>query len=74
MSSVFADQKLPRHPAKRATALAILIELYPSGLPINKVTVVVWESVNRRLRELGKRTVSLKTIKRAPRDFPKSGG
>jgi hypothetical protein len=69
---VSVDRKLPQHPGKRATALTILIQLYPNGLPNNKVTVVVWDSVNRRLRELGKRTVSLKTVKRALHDFPKS--
>jgi hypothetical protein len=35
------------------------------GLPNNKLTVLIWDSVNRRLRELGKRPVSQKTIQRA---------
>ena len=68
------DRKLPRHPTKRATALTILIQLYPNGLPIHKVTVVIWDSVNRRLRELGKRPVSQTTILRALQDFPQSRG
>jgi hypothetical protein len=71
---VSADRKPPpvRRPAKRATVLTVLIELYPNGLPNNQVTVVIWDNVNRRLRQLGKQTVSLKTVKRALRDFLKS--
>ena len=56
----------------REAALAALIQLYPDGLPNNKVTVVIWDRVNRRLRELGKRIVSLKTVEGALRGFPKS--
>jgi hypothetical protein len=52
------NRRLRRRPAKREAALATLIHLYPDGLPDNKVTVVIWNSVNRRLRELGKRPVS----------------
>ena len=59
-------------PTERTTALTVLIQLYPHGLPNKKVAVVIWDSVNRRLRKLGKRTVGLRTIKRALRDFPKS--
>jgi hypothetical protein len=55
---VSADQKLRRRPVKREAALAALIHLYPDGLPDNGVTVVIWNSVNRRLRELGKPPVS----------------
>jgi hypothetical protein len=69
---VSVDRKLPRRAAKREAALVALIHLYPDGLPDNKVTVVIWNSVNRRLRELGQRTVSQKTVQRALRDFPKS--
>jgi hypothetical protein len=68
---VFVDRKLPSRPVKREAALAALIYLYPDGLP-DKVTVVIWNSVDRRLRELGKQLVSEKTIERALRDFPKS--
>jgi len=68
---VSVDRKLRRRPAKREAALAALIHLYPDGLPDNKVTVVIWNSVNRRLRELGQQTVSQKTVQRALRDFPK---
>jgi hypothetical protein len=68
------DRKLPRRPVKREAALAALIHLYPNGLPDNKVTVVIWNSVNRRLRELGKQPVSQKTVQRALHDFPKSRG
>ena len=68
------DCKLRRRPAKREAALTALINLYPDGLPDNKVTVVIWNSVNRRLRELGQVTVSEKTIERALRDFRKSRG
>ena len=60
--------------AKCESALAALIQLYPNGLPDSKVTVVIWNSVNRRLREIGQRTVSQKTVQRALRDFPKSRG
>jgi hypothetical protein len=67
-------RKLPRRPAKYEAALAALIHLYPDGLPDNKVTVVIWNSVNGRLRELGKQHVSQKTVKRALRDFPKLRG
>jgi hypothetical protein len=66
------DRRLPRRRAKREAALAALIQLYPDGLPDNKVAVVIWNSVNRRLRELGQRPVSQKTVQRALRDFPKS--
>jgi hypothetical protein len=66
---VTVDRKLRRRPAKREAAL---MELYPNGLPDNKVTVV--HSVNRRLHELGRPTVSKKTIERALRDFRKSRG
>jgi hypothetical protein len=66
------NQKLTRRPVKREAALATLIQLYPNGLPDTKVTVVVWHSVNRRLHELGQRTVSKKTVQRALRHFPKS--
>jgi hypothetical protein len=59
-------------PTERTTTLTVLIQLYPHGLPTKRVAVVIWDSVNRRLRELGKRTVGLRTIKRALRDFPKS--
>ena len=69
-----SNQQLRRRPVKRQAALAALIHLYPNGLPDNKVTVVIWNSVNRRLRELGQRTVSQKTVQRALRDFPKSRG
>jgi len=65
------DRKLQRRPAKREAALAALIQLYPNGLPDSKVTVVIWNSVNRRLREIGQRTVSQKTVQRALQDFPK---
>jgi len=68
------DRKLRRRPAKREAAVAALTNLYPDGLPDNKVTVVIWNSVNRRLRELGQVTVSEKTIERALRDFRKSRG
>jgi hypothetical protein len=61
-------------PKERTTTLTVLIQLYPDGLPNKKVAVVIWDSVNRRLRELGKRTVSLRTIKRVLRHFPKSRG
>jgi hypothetical protein len=71
---VTVDRKLRGRPAKRETALAALMELYPNRLPDNKVTVVIWNSVNRRLRELGRPTVSEKTIERALRDFLKSRG
>jgi hypothetical protein len=71
---VSVDRKLPRRPAKREAALAALIQLYPDGLPGNKVTAVTWNAVNRRLRELGKPTVSEKTIGRALRDFHKPRG
>jgi len=65
------DRKLQRRPAKREAALTALIQLYPNGLPDSKVTVVIWNSVNRRLREIGQRTVSQKTVQRALQDFPK---
>ena len=65
------DRKLRRRPAKREAAVAALTNLYPDGLPDNKVTVVIWNSVNRRLREIGQRTVSQKTVQRALQDFPK---
>ena len=68
------DRKLRRRPAKREAAVAALTNLYPDGLPDNKVTVVIWNSVNRRLRELGQVTVSEQTIERALRDFRKSRG
>ena len=68
------DCKLRRRPAKREAALTALINLYPDGLPDNKVTVVIWNSVNRRLREIGQRPVSQKTVQRALRDFPQSRG
>lgn len=68
------DRKLRRRPAKREAAVAALTNLYPDGLPDNKVTVVIWNSVNRQLRELGRPTVSEKTIERALRDFRKSRG
>jgi hypothetical protein len=74
VSSVSVDQKLRRRPVMREAAFAALIHLYPDGLPDKKVTVVIWNSVNRRLRELGQRTVSQKTVQRALRDFPKSLG
>jgi hypothetical protein len=66
------NQKLRRRPVKREATLAALIHLYPHGLPDNKVTVIIWNSVNRRLRELGKQPVSQRTIQRALRDFLKS--
>ena len=56
---------------KRQAALAALIHLYPNGLPDNKVTVVIWDAVNRHLRILRKRPVSQKTVQRALQDFPK---
>ena len=65
------DRKLQRRQAKREAALTALIQLYPNGLPDSKVTVVIWNSVNRRLREIGQRTVSQKTVQRALQDFPK---
>jgi hypothetical protein len=70
--NVSVDRKLPQRPVKRQATLAALIHLYPNGLPDNKVTVVTWNSVNRRLRELGKQPVSQKTVERALQDFPKS--
>ena len=68
------DRKLRRRPAKREAALAALMQLYPNSLPDSKVTAVIWNNVNRQLRELGQRTVSQKTVQRARRDFPKSRG
>ena len=65
------DRKLRCGPVKREAALAALMEIYPNGLPDNKVTVVTWNSVNRRLRELRKPTVSQKTIERALHDLSK---
>jgi hypothetical protein len=73
-SSVSVDRKLPRRAAKREGALAALIQLYPEGLPGNKVTVVISNTFNRRLRELGQWTVSQKTVQRALRDFHKPRG
>jgi hypothetical protein len=70
--SVSPNHRLRRRPVKREAARAALIALYPHGLPDNKVTVVIWNSVNRRLRELGKQPVSQETIQRALRDFTKS--
>ena len=67
------DRKLPRRPAKREVALVALIQLYPDGLPV-KATVVMWDAVNRRLAELGKQTVSQRTIQRALREFHKPRG
>jgi hypothetical protein len=71
---VSVDRKLPlrRRPVKREATLAALIHLYPDGLPGNKVTVVIWNSVNRRLHQLGQLPVSQKTVQRALQDFPKS--
>jgi hypothetical protein len=68
---VSPDQKLRRRPVKRQAALAALIHLYPNGLQNNKVTVVIWDAVNRHLRKLGERPVSHKTVQRALQDFPK---
>jgi hypothetical protein len=61
VSSVSVSQKLRRRPVKRQAARAALIHLYPNGLPDNKVAVVIWNSVNRRLRELGKQPVGQKS-------------
>jgi hypothetical protein len=70
---VSLDHKLRRRRlVKREAALAVMMELYPNGLPDNKVTVVTWNSVNRRLRELRQPTVSQKTVERALQDFSKS--
>jgi hypothetical protein len=65
-SGVSVDRKLPlrRRPVKREATLAALIR--------NKVTVVIWNSVNRRLHQLGQLPVSQKTVQRALQDFPKS--
>jgi hypothetical protein len=70
---VSVDEKLPRvRRPKREAVMAVLIELYPAGPPRQKLAVLVWDTVNRRLRELGKRAVSQTTVARALYDFRKS--
>ena len=68
--SVSPNRRLRRRPVKRKAALVALIAIYPHGLPNNKPTVLIWDAINRRLRELGQLPVSRKTVQRALRDFP----